>query len=128
MLFPDPKIVFISSKEAILIEDYTINIQYLGKQYSITIPKGYSWDGNTGAGPLLRFLVGLNRFGGHNFASLIHDYFYYIHIYNHLPFKLTRKYTDNLYFDGLKSIGFKGFRLWCIKIGVRFIGFFYWIT
>lgn len=94
-----------------------------GQQY--IIPVGFEWDGATGAGWLTRFLVGLNRFGGMDRATCIHDWIYESEG-KFSQGNITRKQADGLFKNELYKAGYEGFRLNAIYRSVRFFGFFYW--
>lgn len=130
-MLPQPDMCYISEKLAVLKSDYSFLIHVANHYYSVDIKAPYQFDGCTSGGWVTRLLVGLNRFGEHNFASLKHDFGYEkkgkIVIAGEEVY-IPRKVWDEVFIEDLKSIRFKGTRLQLINIIVRFAGFFYWIT
>lgn len=117
-----PRIGYSSRKNAMTLEPFTFK---LPDGYT-TIPVYYSWDGATI--PRIGWtIVGLTPFGAHNVATLKHDYLYsYEGVIPGYPYKLTRKFVDNMLFDDLANLGYKGLSLRVIKFFVRIGGYYFW--
>lgn len=111
----------IDQRTKVLTKDFIFTFK--GEQ--ITIPAGYVWDGATAGGKLTRLLVGLNRFGEQDIATITHDFLYENEgeIGN---FTYTRKEADIFFKEKLSEIRFKGTRLYLIFKTVRVCGFFLW--
>lgn len=117
-----PDSIQINKREKQLLSDFEFCI----KGTEFVIPSGYIWDGATAGGWFTRLMVGLNRFGDMDEATLKHDYIYFWEG-DIGPLKITRKEADQEFKKDLQKIRFKGLRLFLIYRFVRFFGVFYWV-
>lgn len=109
---PDIRPVKENGQLYILMEDFTYN--------GITVPKGFRYDGATGA----KFLFGKD--GIHRAATLLHDYLY--EIKGKLPSgaEFNRLYVDKIFKDMLKEYGVKSWHVFLAYAAVRLLGGIYW--
>ncbi len=126
----------ISKKKYILEEGYTVKLKHPNRvSFSLTIPKGYVWDGNSRPIYLSWFI---RRGGRYLAASLVHDYLYdrggcatIRYTGSHPKSKdearvFEREECDGFYSDILNDSGIEGYKVKCAYAGVRAIGWMYW--
>lgn len=123
-----------------LAKDYVYEWHDRGRDYRITIPKGFECDGAS-VPRILWTLTGITPDGYHRPAALVHDYLYRHHgripqgrvqIMDHLRRwhavnkAWTRESADKLFARILRELGISKFRRRLMYIGVRLGGWTSW--
>lgn len=114
-------------KRFVLAMDYSFTLLIDNAHRKFTIAKGFQYDGAS-VPRIGMFLIGLERFGVHNAAALIHDYMYVnngkiIDSKSHL-FTYTRKDADIVF---LKAMEYHGVKSWHARVAYLAVRGFGWI-
>jgi hypothetical protein len=117
-----PKFEHIDNTNVRLTEDYV----FWAFDVAIVIPAGYVYDGASIPTWAVSF-IGLQRFGVHNPASLIHDYLYENEGNIEGVRKYTRKETDELFRQQLIACKVKEKVANLVYKIVRVLGLIYWL-
>ena len=128
-MLKEAKIKYIGPREAELLEDYKIVLHVLTKSgghdyISLIIPKGFRFDGAT-VPPVIDKIIGIDRWGRHLPAALIHDYIYVNE--GRIGGRIfTRKFADKLLRQHLKEYKYKPYQYNLAYYYCRVLGYVLW--